>query len=221
MAGFGLTAVNDAGIVSIDSEYARLSVMQSGRYSGSSGVASVTFNPPLTMQEPPFIFVRPDNNGGVVTIGCGLIGSPGNWTGMTVIGATNYNPAGKYFVGGFAPSATAHFGLRLWNGSNTLIFDSGMQSAVFTRFYQNWTYVKSTQDTQGFYTNWYSAPFNSSSEEYLMINNASMRLLSGDNVGRIGGIFFDFGLSQLWFTTRALNNPFNFSMPAVFAKISA
>lgn len=221
MAGFGFSAVNDAGIISIDSEFARLCVMQSGRYGGVSGNASVAFSPAITTQEPPLMFLRPDNNGGLVNIGCGLLGAPGNWTGMNIIGPTNYNPAGKYFIGAFAPLPTAQFGLRLWDGASTLLFDSGMQSAAFTRFYQNWTYVKSTRDAQGFYTNWYSSPFSSSSDEYLLINNASMRLLSGDNIGRIGGIVYDFSLSQLWFTTRALNNPFAFSLPAVFANIAA
>lgn len=221
MAGFGFSAVNDAGIVSIDSEYSRLCVMQSGRYGGVSGGARVTFSPAITTQEPPLMFLRPDNNGGLVNIGCGLLGTPGNWTGMNIIGPTNYNPAGKYFIGSFSPSPTASFGLRLWDGTTKLIFDSGMPSAVFTRFYQNWTYVRSTTDAQGFVTNWYSSPFSSSVDEYLLVNSGGMRLLSGDNIGRIGGIVYDFSLSQLWFTTRALNNPYAFSLPAVFAKISA
>ncbi|UWF46862.1 hypothetical protein NYP20_16050 [Pseudomonas sp. N3-W] len=220
MAGFGLTVVNDAGVVSIDSEYARLCVLQSGRYSGGGGAATVTFNPAITTQEPPLIFLRPDNNGGQVTIGSGLIGLPGNWTGMTVIGAYNYAPTGKYFVGGFAASPSAAFGMKLWDGAGKLLFDSGMQVAAFTRFYQNWTYVKSTQNAQGFYTNWYSAPLSSLTNECLMINNASMRMLSGDNIGRLTGILFDFATSQLWFRTTALNNPFDFSLPVVFAKIS-
>jgi len=221
MAGYGLSVINDGGVVSIDSEYARLCVLQAGRYSGGAGSAGVSFSPAITTQEPPLIFLRPDNNGGLVTIGCSISGAPGNWTGMTITGPTTYAPSGKYFVGGFAASATAAFGMRLWDGASKLLFDSGTPSAVFTRFSQNWTYVKSTQDAQGFYINWYSSPFSSSVDEYLMINNSGMRMVSGDNIGRITGITYDFSQSQLWFTTTALNNPFSFSLPAVFAKIIA
>lgn len=221
MAGYGLTVINDAGAISIDSEYARLCVFQSGRYSGASGAAVVTFSPAISTQEPPMVFVRPDSNGGIVTIGCSISGSPGNWTGMIITGPVNYNPAGEYFVSGFAASATALYGMRLWDGNGKLLFDSGTQAAVFTRFFQNWTYVKSTIDVQGYYTNWYSSPFSYSGDEYLMINNASMRMISGDNVGRICGVVYDFSLSQLWFTTTAINNPYAFSLPAIFAKITA
>lgn len=218
MAGFGLSVVNDAGIISIDSEYARLCILQIGTFSGGAGNASVSFNPVITTQEPPLIFLRPNNNGGLVTIGCAVLGSAGNWTGMNIVGPSNYAPNGKYFVGGFATAPTASFGLRLWDGGSKLVFDSGKPAAVFTRFYQNWTYVKSTQDVQGYYTNWYSSPFSSSPDEYLLFNNAGMRMLSGDNIGRGTGIIYDFAASQLWFTTTALNNPFNFSLPAVYAK---
>ncbi|MGX9379050.1 hypothetical protein [Pseudomonas sp. JQ36] len=218
MPGFGLSVVNDAGVISIDSEYSRLCVLQIGTYSGGAGSATISFNPVITTQEPPLVFLRPNNNGGLVTIGCSILGSAGNWTGINITGPTNYAPNGKYFIGGFAPTPTASFGLRLWDGASKLLFDSGKQAAVFTRFYQNWTYVKSTQDAQGFYTNWYSSPFSTSADEYLMINNAGMRMLSGDNVGRGTGITYDFAASQLWFTTSALNNPFSFSLPAVFAK---
>ncbi|WP_415260239.1 hypothetical protein [Pseudomonas chlororaphis] len=221
MASYGLSVVNDSGIVSIDSEYARLCVLQSGRYSGGSGTSSVSFSPAITTQEPPLVFLRPDNNNGSVTIGCSIAGSPGNWTGVTISGAFGSALAGKYFVGGFAASPVASFGMRLWDSAGKLIFDSGTPSAVFTRFFQNWTYVKSTQDEQGFYTNWYSSPFSASTDEYLMINNASMRMLSGDNVGRLPRIVFDFAASQLWFTTTSINNPFAFSLPAIFAKINS
>ncbi|WP_411835620.1 hypothetical protein ACLBNB_19775 [Pseudomonas chlororaphis subsp. aurantiaca] len=220
MASYGLSVVNDGGVISIDSEYSRLCVLQSGTYSGSTSVG-VSFNPVITTQEPPLIFIRPNNNGGSVSIGCSISGSPGNWTGMTISGAVNTSIAGKYFVGGFAALPVSPFGMRLWDGTGKLIFDSGTPSAVFTRFFQNWTYVKSTQDAQGFYTNWYSSPFSSSADEYLMINNASMRMLSGDNIGRVPRVVFEFSASQLWFTTTAINNPFAFSLPAIFAKMVA
>ncbi|MEG5263221.1 hypothetical protein TRP66_02830 [Pseudomonas sp. JDS28PS106] len=221
MPSYGFAAINDSGVVSIDSEYARLSVLVSGRYSGSGQSVTVTFPAPIATQEPPLIFVRPDNNNATVVIGCSLGGTPGNWTSFTVIGQTGYSPAGKYFIGGFMASPKAHYGFRLWDGSGTLIFDSGTTSAVFSRFFQNWTYVMSTQGAQGFYTNWYSSPFNPSTDEYLMINNATMRMLAGDNVGRTCGITFDFARSELWFTTSALSNPIAFMLPAVFAKIVA
>lgn len=216
---FGLSVVNDSGVISIDSEYSRLCVLQWGQYSGSSGLAVLNFATAITTAEPPLIFVTPTNNGSLVTIGCSIQGSPGNWTGAYITGPSNYAPSGKYFIAAFAASPVAQFGMRLWDGAQKLLYDSGTPTANFTRFYQNWTYVKTTQDVQGFYINWYSSAIGAA-DEYLMINNAGMRMLSGDNIGRGTGITFDFASSQLWFTTTALSNPFAFSLPAVFAKLA-
>lgn len=212
---YGLTVVNDSGVISIDSEFARLSVIYSGTYSQS---ASVQFSPPITSQEPPLFFLSPNNNGGVINFGCSISGSPGNWTGFTV--NSNVATSGKYFAATFEPLARAGFGLRLWNGSSKLLFDSGCQTAVFARFQQNWTYEKYTMDGQGYYINWYSVPMISSGE-YILMNNAGMRMISGNPGGRTTGMYFDFAASKLWFTTTALSNPFNFSLPAVIAKLVA
>lgn len=212
---FGLTVVNDSGVVSIDSEFARLSVIYSGNYTQS---AAVQFNPPITSQEPPLFFLSPNNNGGVINFGCKIEGSAGNWTGFTV--NSSAPSSGKYFAATFRPIARSGYGLRLWDGSSNLIFDSGCQTAIFTRFQQNWTYEKYTLDDQGYYVNWYSVPMISSGE-YILMNNAGMRMISGNPGGRNTGMYFDFAASKLWFTTTALNNPFAFSLPAVLAKLVA
>lgn len=228
MASFGLSVVNDSGAVIIDSEYSRLCILDSGRYTanseGANGLpaATIVFSTPIKSQEPPLLFVRPDVvTSVVVPVGSGFLGSPGNWTGLIVSGLTYYSPSGKYFIAAFSSAPVATFGMRLFNSAGTVVFDSGTPAALFTRVVQNWTYVKSTIDAQGMYTNWYTVPFSFSESEYIMINNASMRMISSDNIGRTPRIYFDFKASQLWFTTTALGNPYAFNLPAMFAKIAS
>nr|WP_256207168.1 DUF6453 family protein [Pseudomonas sp. P97.38] len=215
LMAYGLTVLNDSGLISIDSEFARLCVMQSGSYTQS---VSIQFSPTITSQEPPLFFIRPNNNGGVVNLGCRFSGSAGNWTGVTVV--SNSSTTGSYFVATFSPTPKSGYGMRLWNSAGGLIFDSGSQPAVFSRFAQNWTYETSTLDDQGYYINWYSIPMIAAGE-YLLINNAGMRMVAGNVRGRSTSIYFDFSLSKLWFTTTALSNPFAFSLPAVLAKLTA
>ncbi|MEE4882441.1 hypothetical protein V2K29_02180 [Pseudomonas alliivorans] len=218
---YGMQITNDSGVVSLDSEFARLSVLQSGRYVASSNTITIPLSPVVSTQEPPLIFVRPDNNNGVVVVGCSIAGSPGNWTSITITGPVNYAPTGSYFIGGFVASPSSGYGARIWDSTGKLIFDTGTTAAVFTRFFQNWTYETSTTDAQGYYINWYSSPLNYSNGDYLMINNCYMKMVSGDNVGRVCGIRYDFSASKLWFTTTALSNPIAFKLPAFFAKIVA
>lgn len=63
---YGLQVLNDTGAISLDSEYARLCVFHKGSY--TTGV-SVVFSSVVTTQEPPLVFVRPQNNGSLIQLG--------------------------------------------------------------------------------------------------------------------------------------------------------
>ncbi len=69
---YGLQVVNDTGAISLDSEYARLCVLHQSSY--TSG-ALVTFQRVVDTQEPPLVFIGPQNNGSFIQLGVLLSGS--------------------------------------------------------------------------------------------------------------------------------------------------
>ncbi|WP_338508732.1 hypothetical protein [Pseudomonas poae] len=211
---FGLKVISDSGSISLDSEFSRLCTFHKGTY--SSGV-SFSFQQTVTTQEPPLVFVRPNNNGSFIQLGVALIGSAGAWTGATVVGSTSHS--GSIFVAAFASKSTASYGMRLWDATGKLIFDSGMQVVVFTRVAQNWTYTNTTQDVQGFITNWYSIPLNYGLGDYFMINNARMPMMGGNNRQRTTGLRFDFAAGVLRFSVTSITNPTYFRLQAIFGKL--
>lgn len=213
---YGLSVVNDSGAISIDSEFARLCVFHSGEY--TSG-ASVTFQNVVDTQEPPLIFVRPQTNGTLIQLGVTISGTPGAWTGATVVSGQAHS--GSIFAASFSSKPIAPYGLRLWDATGKQIFDSGTQAAVFTRAVQNWTYTHSEQSQQGLITNWYSVPLNYSAGDYLMVNNARMPMMAGNNESRGTGLRYDFAASLLRFSVTTVSNPIYFLLPAIFGKVSA
>lgn len=213
---FGIKVVNDAGAISLDSEFSRLCVFHKGLYSAG---ATISFSQPITTQEPPLVFIRPANNGAFVQLGVLLNGSAGAWTGITVIASTAHT--GELFVAAFASRPTAAYGLRLWDSSGRVIFDSGMQAVLFTRAAQNWTYTNSTQDAQGYITNWYSIPLNYSLGDFLMVNNARMPMMGGNNRSRNVALRFDFAAGLLRVSVTSITNPTYFRLQGIFGKLSA
>lgn len=227
MAGYGLQFTNNSNVVTIDSEFARLMVIASGRYAPTEegGMGSTTyFARPVTSQEPPLVFVRPDNSALIAGLSnMRLIGSAGNWTGFYVrtYSSATAQPNGRYFVGAFAAQTVAQYGMRLWDGTGKMLFDSGTPNATFTRSFQSWTYVKSDQDDQGLYRNYYSVPFSFPQNEFMLINNFGMTMISGGPIPRQLYCTWDFSGNTLYAVTVAANNPFAFFLPAVFAKQTA
>jgi len=219
---YGLTFTNNSNVVTLDSEYARLSVIATGRFSPNleGGLGSVTTFPvAVTSQEPPLVFVRPDTVGAIAGL-ClmRLTGGPGNWTGFYVraYNAISAQPNGRYFVAGFSAQPVANYGMSLWDGSGKLIFNSGTPAALFTRAFQNWTYIKSDNDEQGLFRNYYSVNFNFPENEYLLINTFGMKMTSQ----RALYCWWDFPNQKLYAITVASSNPFAFWLPALFAKIA-
>lgn len=220
---YGLTFTNNSNVVTLDSEYARLAVIATGRFAPTqeSGLGSVTTFPvPVTSQEPPLVFVRPDTVGSIAGL-CRmrLLGGPGNWTGFYVraYNAISAQPNGRYFVAGFSAQPLATYGMSLWDGSGKLIFNSGTPAALFTRAFQNWTYVRTDNDQQGLTRNYYSVDFNFPEIEYLLINSFGMGMTSSRSLY----CWWDFPNQKLYAITVALGNPFAFWLPALFAKIAA
>lgn len=222
---YGLEFKNTSDVVTVDSEFTRLVVLGKGTYvpNQESGLGSVTnFPRTITSQEPPLVFVQPSGSSGIAGL-CWMrvIGSPGAWTGFYVraYDVNTLQPNGSYFVCGFAATALADFGMRLWDGSSKLLFDSGTPYARFTRSFQNWTYVKTDYTSNGMTRNYYRVNFDFPAGEYMLINTFSMSMLADDVQERNLYCWWDFSGGNLYALTVGTSNPFAFFLPAVFAKL--
>ncbi|WP_095151902.1 hypothetical protein [Pseudomonas sp. Irchel s3b5] len=140
---YGFQSINDNSFVQIDSEAPRLCLLTKGSYSGTTN-ASGTFARAITSQDPPLVFIRPDAGVIQVPISVWFTGGPGNWTGFAMK-ASNITAtlSGQYFVAAWASMGTAAYGLRLWDQSAALVYDSGAPAVVVTFAAGNWTYVGS------------------------------------------------------------------------------
>lgn len=224
--GYGLQFINNSNSVILDSEFARLTILGSGRYSPNqeSGLGSVTnFPQTISSIEPPLVFVRPDTVAGGVAGICFMrvLGSPGAWTGFYVraYDVNTLQPNGRWFAAAFISRPAASFGLRMWDASGTLIFDSGTQVAVFTRSFQNWSYVKSVSSGGNIF-HYYRVDFNFPENEYVMINNFGMNMVAGNNPGRTLYMLWSFSEGVLYAVTASSSNPQPFYLPAIFAKLA-
>ncbi|PMY37301.1 hypothetical protein C1Y35_19635 [Pseudomonas sp. GW456-L14] len=223
---YGMQFMNNGDVVTLDSEFARLMVISTGRYAPTEegGLGSTTtFARPVTSQEPPLVFIRPDTVNGVAGL-CRmrLTGSAGNWTGFYVraYSADTAQPNGRYFVAAFGAQPVAQYGARLWDGTGKLLFDSGTSAATFTRAFQNWSYVKDDKDPQGLTRIYYTVPFNFPQNEFLLLNNFGMNMTAGSAIPRNLYCWWDFPNNTLYAITIASANPIAFFLPAVFAKMN-
>lgn len=183
---YGLLAVSDSGDRTVlDSEFSRLTVLYTGRYIGNenNGDSSVTLFPaPITTQEQPLIFIRPDPANGIIGMsGIEVFGSAGNWTGFRVMIFNRYTvkPVGSWFAAYFGAQAIAEYGMRLWDANSKVIFDPGTPAAQFVRSNNSWTYSGSGQTGQGVSIVFFTAPFVLGDKEYLLINNLTMNAVTG------------------------------------------
>jgi hypothetical protein len=224
--GYGLQFANNSNTVVLDSEFARLCVIESGRYSpnANGGYGSiVSFSRVVTSQNAPLVFVRPDTVNGIAQLGgMRVLGSSGNWTGFYVgtFNTVGVQPNGRYFVATFGAQPVATYGMRLWSGNSQLLFDSGTASVSFTRSFQNWTFVRYDTGDQGETRSYYTVDFNFPVNEFLLINNFGMNMCSGGPGGRALYNWWDFSAGKLYAVTIAYVNPIAFFLPAVFAKIA-
>jgi hypothetical protein len=225
---FGLQFTNTGGTVVLDSEFARMCVIDSGRFNNNGSGDQRSYNyfvRTVTTQEPPLVFVKLDNpNNGWAAAVSGYIplGSPGAWTGFSVGSAYVQSPTifapGDWFACQFGGMPVAQYGLRIFDGYANVLFDSGTPSATFTRAAQNWVFEKIDQSSTTYLTRYYSTPFSFTSGEFQMVNQFGMHLINNDNVGRALGSWWDWPNNKLWAITGGFSNPIDFQVPALFAK---
>ena len=174
----------DDNRVVIDSEYSRLVVMYKGRYVGAeeNGNSSSTYFPsPITTQEQPLVFIRPDSANGIIGMSnLEIFGSAGNWTGFRVRTFNMYTikPVGRWFVAGYVAQPLAIFGVRLRDANRKTIFDSGTPAAQFVRASNTWTYAGSGNTGQGVSITYFNSQFNLNEDEYMLINNLCMQAVT-------------------------------------------
>ncbi|AZF63797.1 hypothetical protein [Pseudomonas sp. LBUM920] len=215
---FGLTFVNNKDVVTLDSEFSRLVIVESGTWTtNSSQNTPIFFKTAVTTIEPPLVFVR--SNTACNLYYCQVIGTPGNWTAVSfstsLVGAT-----GKWFSAVFRSTPTATYGLRLWDANNTLIFDNGTPCAQFTGTVNNWTYLGATQTSQGL-TNLMWTPtggFPLSNGDYILINNIAFDMPG--LVSRQGNMYayWDFPNNRMLLQAVGVDLPSAQYLPMVFAK---
>lgn len=173
---YGMMFKNSSDVVVLDSEFARLVVLQKGTWS-STGGATINFASAITSSEPPLIFVRP-NQSGILSF-CQVIGSAGAWTGFTFIGSVGVSTSGNWFCSAFQSRPTAKYGFRIWDASSKLIFDSGTPCAQFSKTLSSWTYLGAEQTNQGQTRLSWTAPFSLNGGDYMLLNNIAMDIAGG------------------------------------------
>ncbi|SDJ56389.1 hypothetical protein [Pseudomonas abietaniphila] len=223
---YGFQFTNNSNVVTLDSEFARLVVLDQGSYSpnAENGLrANVNFSRVITSQEPPLVFAKPTVINGQAVISSVLIyGSPGNWTGFGIrTRSVNYAPpTGTWFVGAFVAQDVSDYGMQIFDGSGKLLFDSGNPCAIFTAAYQSWNYAF-TQTLDVGVTNFFSSPKPINTVDYMLINNYSMNVVAGSNAGALVGSVWDFTNGTLYATMTSSSNSRTFYLPALFARLVA
>lgn len=178
-ASYGFLAINDEGYVQIDTETPRLSVLSSGTYQGASLTVTVNFPQPITTDEPPCVFIRPSTTSSTELYGSmEILGSAGNWTGFRIrTQNVKYLPSGKWFAAVFAPTPSATYGMRLFDGNSKVVYDSGAAPAIVTNVVQNWSYAGVAGGTLANHYYWRSA-HSIAEDEYVMINPFTLPAMS-------------------------------------------
>lgn len=181
---YGLKAINGSDYIQIDSDSPRLCAVYSGTYQAvGNRVATVLFPSPIRTTEPPCIFIRnsPTRPNDLYD-GMTITGGVGNWTGFRITANNvNWRPSGKWFAAVFSARAEDDYGMRLWDESGKILYDSGTVPVIFTRANPVWSYQgRVTFPDYGsaqYYRN--GAPSSALAEdEYFMINPLSRGVLS-------------------------------------------
>ncbi len=204
---YGVQFTNNNDVVTLDSEFSRLVVLQRGRYQGGA-----SFSAPITSAEPPLVFVRPD---ATTTFSYATIaGSPGNWTGFSFLGGG----AGNFFVAAYSSTPTATYGIRIWDGSTKLLFDSGTPCAQFTRTISAWTYLGSSSTGQGTTRSNWTAISPLDTGDFMLINNIGMDVAGASTRAAKLYCTWDYGSNRLLMWVVGVANSTSFFIPVVFAK---
>ncbi|WP_231421721.1 hypothetical protein [Pseudomonas sp. Leaf59] len=213
---YGASFKNNSDVVTIDTEFSRLVVLEKGTWSGTGSGVFVAFAKTVTTSEPPLVFVRPGQSNTLCF--CLIQGSAGAWTGFSFRGIVGVATSGSWFSAAFMSFPTANYGLRLWGDSTKLLFDNGTPCAQFTRSITSWTYLGATQTSQGVYRYSWTAPSSLSSGDYMMLNNVAMDMAGV--VSRQGNMYavWEYQNDRLVMQAVGVDLPGAFYMPVVFAK---
>ncbi|NNB67686.1 hypothetical protein [Pseudomonas fluorescens] len=210
---FGLSFTNSSDVVTLDSEYSRLVILYYARF-GEGGVMGAVFKAPITSQEPPLIFAKPDGNG--VFQWVRLLGGPGNWTGFL-----NESPTtvGTYFLAVYESAPTATFGLRLWDGNSKLLFDNGTPCAQITRFITSWSLVSYVNPSPGRWIYTWNTDAPLSAGEYMLINNIAYDIPCNDTYGKLS-CSWSYQTNKVSAQVQNIGdlNPNSFFLSLIFAK---
>ncbi len=213
---YGVSFTNNSDVVTLDSEFSRLVVLEKGTWSGTGSGVFVPFSKTITTDEPPLVFVRPAQSNTFCF--CLIRGSSGAWTGFSFVGITGQATSGNWFVGAFKSAPTAKYGFRIWDANSKLLFDNGTPCAQFTRTITSWTYLGSTSTPQGQNRLSWTAPSSLVSGDFMMLNNIAMDMAGV--VSRQGNMYaiFDYANDRIVIQAVGVDLPSAFYMPAVFAK---
>ena len=213
---YGVTFTNNSDVVTLDSEFSRLVVLEKGTWNGSGSGVFVPFAKTITTDEPPLVFVRPNQSN--LLCFCLIHGSARAWTGFSFVGIVGQATSGKWFAGAFKSEPTAAYGFRLWDASSKLLFDSGTPCAQFTRIITSWSYLGSTQTSQGVYRLSWTAASPLDTGDYMLINNIAMDLAGVTS--RQGNVYavWEYGNNRLVIQAVGVDLPAAMYMPVVFAK---
>ena len=222
---YGMQFVNSGNVTTLDSEFSRLSIMSSGRFTpGADGFNSYTnFVRPVTTQEPPLVFVKMDRVSGSMGFGWAQVqGAAGNWTGFSMIRySINTAPlSGEYFAAAFQAAPVARYGFRLWDASAKLIADSGTPSALFTSGSAAWYYVTASKNSQGQDVITFATPYSFSTSDFLLLNNFGMDVAGARLRSANLYCLWNFSTGQLNAVTIGTTNVVTLYIPAIFARLS-
>lgn len=136
---FGLRVTNDSGVIQVSSEKPYMSLHAEGFQAiGTAYRTTIYFSQPCTTTQPPMIFIRPErgSQGETSTFKCGVLGSPGNWTGFVLInGNTTQINYLHWFAAIWRPlTASGDYGMRIRDAAGNVCFHSSSQLIKFSRF---------------------------------------------------------------------------------------
>lgn len=146
LMSYGFRSFNDQKFVQIDDTYPVLQYVESGVCQAN---VDVWFSEAYSSDMPPWLFLRGGSGG--YLFGVKFLGGPGAWTGFKLQGCSdiyhNHGLAGRgygtwdYMVGKWSvKKSSENFGIRLWNGSGDLTFDSGTRVINLQFQFSNWSY---------------------------------------------------------------------------------
>lgn len=213
---YGVMFTNNSDVVTLDSEFSRLVVVDRGSWNGSGSGVFVPFSKKITTDEPPLVFVRLNQSNTLCF--CLIRGSAGAWTGFSFAGIAGQGTSGNWFAGAFKSEPTATYGFRIWDSNSKLLFDSGTPCAQFTRSISSWTYLGSVSTGQGVSRLSWTAPSSLASGDYMLLNNIAMDIAG--STSRQGNMYavWEYQNNRLVIQAVGVDLQTSLFIPVIFAK---